>query len=115
MRKPTSCILLCVLLVCCALFAASAEQVSGSYAYTLRDDGTAQIVRYTGEEADLAIPDKLDGIAVTAIGPSAFHKNDTLQTLRIPEGQAGLRRHTVDDRAGPVTELGANPGQNKHE
>ena len=117
MKKLTFGVLLCVVLVCCTFFAASAEQVSGSYAYTLLDDGTAQIVRYTGEEAELAIPDKLDGIAVTAIGPSAFHKNDTLQTVRIPEGVVSLGDFAFQRCSGltgaslpaSLAEVGLNP------
>ena len=58
MRKRISCLLTSLLLLCCALSAAGAETLlgkeieSGSYLYTVQDDGTAKvgISRYAADE-----------------------------------------------------------------
>ncbi len=45
---------------------------SGSFSYILREDATAEIISYSGGEADLYIPEVLDGHPVTALGDLAF-------------------------------------------
>ena len=45
---------------------------SGDYKYTILEDGTAEIKKYSGTSKELEIPASLDGIAVTSIGVSAF-------------------------------------------
>lgn len=59
---------------------------SGDYQYSLLDDGTAEIVKYTGTATALTIPSSLDGIKVTAIGDFAVKGNKTITSLVIPEG-----------------------------
>ena len=77
MRKRIWCLLISLLLLCCAVSAAGAEVLpgkeieSGYYVYAVQDDGTAIITRYTGKDVEVRIPETLDDIAVTAIGPSA--------------------------------------------
>ncbi len=46
--------------------------IAGDYKYTLTEDGSAVIVKYTGREKDLMIPAVLDGHTVTEIGDEAF-------------------------------------------
>ena len=92
MRKRISCLLICLLFLCCALFTASAEAAAGqeitfgNYVYMVQDDGTAIITQYTGLDVAITIPDTLDGIPVTAIGASAFQSNITVTDVVIPEG-----------------------------
>ena len=92
MRKRISCLLISLLFLCCTLFAACGETVtgqeltSGDYLYTIRDDGTAMIRKYTGQAVSVRIPSELEGVAVTAIGPWAFQANTTLIDVVIPEG-----------------------------
>ncbi len=75
--KKIALLLALTLLLCCA--AASAETAeretftSGDYTYALREDGMAEITKYSGKAEKLTIPDTLDGHAVTAIGDSAFY------------------------------------------
>ena len=63
---------------------------SGDYTYLLREDGTAEILSYTGEETDLTIPAEIDGVQVASIGKEAFSGNKTIETLVIPEGVIGI-------------------------
>ncbi|MBQ2813036.1 MAG: leucine-rich repeat protein [Clostridia bacterium] len=71
--KRTAAILLSILLVLTALpLIASAEYVtSGDYTF-YTEDGGAVIHKYNGNEMQVIVPDKLDGIPVTAIGSFSF-------------------------------------------
>ena len=63
---------------------------SGDYEYTLTDEGTVCITKYTGEAEDLLIPEEIDGKTVTAIGSIAFEKCKTLLNVTIPEGVTSI-------------------------
>ena len=58
---------------------------SGDYSCVLLEDGTAEIVRYTGSEEELEIPAELEGKPVTAIGNAAFSGRKKLKSVTIPE------------------------------
>ena len=92
-----SCALLAVLLLMLGLcFAAAAEEAeptvytSGDYKYILLPDGTAEITRYTGNAAELSMPDTLDGHSVTSIGEYAFSGCATLTSITLPEGLTSI-------------------------
>ena len=78
----------------CLAFGAAAEEpevyTSGDYEYVLHVDGSAEITAYTGEAAELEIPAALDGHAVTAIGPEAFYRRDSLAGVTIPNSVTTL-------------------------
>ena len=97
MKKRMAGLLVCLyaLLLAAASFsfasaASSSDFTSGYYLCSLQDDGTAMITGYTGEEAVLLLPAELEGVPVTAIGPSAFQTNLDLIDLVIPEGVISL-------------------------
>ena len=73
---------------------AEEEFTSGDYKYILLDDGTAEITDYKGSEADLIIPEMIDGYVVTSIGNEAFSWCYHLKSIRVPES---------------VTKIGINP------
>ena len=123
MKKRFCCLLICLLLLCCALSSACAENLigqeytSGNYIYMVQDDGTVVITKYTGTEVAVTVPDALDGIAVTAIGSSAFQANINITDVVIPEGIVSigdsvfkrctsLETVTLPDS---LTEVGVNP------
>ncbi len=54
---------------------ASAEAVSGDYAYEELSDGTVSITKYNGTESIVEIPTEIDGKTVTKIGDKAFMGN----------------------------------------
>lgn len=47
----------------------------GVYKYAVYDDGTAIIVKHTGNEYEIVIPDTIGGYPVTMIGSGAFYGN----------------------------------------
>ncbi len=63
---------------------------SGGYEYVLHEDGTAGIVRYTGPDTQLTVPDSLDGHPVTLIGNEAFMNSGLLQGVTMPEGVTAI-------------------------
>lgn len=96
-KQKSSTFLACLLvaamlmtMLCIAPYTASAADeetpvfTSGDYQYSLLDDGSAEIVKYTGTASDLQIPDELDGKKVTSIGTRAFQKSETLTAVTIP-------------------------------
>ena len=57
------------------------------YEYTLQEDGTARIDRYTDQvPADLVLPAELYGAPVTSIGKEAFAKQPGITQVTVPEG-----------------------------
>jgi len=53
-------------------------------------DGTLEITEYTGDIADVVIPEEIGGVAVTSIGSYAFYESNIskvhIQSIVIPEG-----------------------------
>lgn len=89
----------------------------GDYQYTLQEDGTACITDYNGNEAEVILPDTLDGIPVTAVGEVAFAMLYDLKSVTIPSsvtaigdsaffGCTALESVTIPDS---IVKLGANP------
>lgn len=77
-------ILLALMLVCAG---AGAEECTREYMrYVLREDGTAMITGYDGQEETLQIPVMLDGHPVSAIGDGAFYGCTSLTSVTIPQG-----------------------------
>ena len=62
---------------------ASAETY-GDYEYSVRDDGTLEITKYTGSAEKLDIPEKINGKSVTSIGDEAFIFCRNLTSITIP-------------------------------
>ena len=66
---------------------------SGNYKYIILEDGTAEITKYQwryGDDTELTIPAKLDGIKVTSIGSSAFYNIRELVRITIPESVTSI-------------------------
>ena len=59
-------------------------QTSGGSDYTYSEDsGNATITGYTGGDAEITIPDSIDGYTVTAIGDDAFSGNTDIVSVTI--------------------------------
>jgi hypothetical protein len=64
----------------------------GDYEYTLLEDGTVEIAKYTGTDAEVEIPAKIDGAALTSIGENAFLGIDSITKVVIPDGVTSIGR-----------------------
>ncbi|MBQ4453045.1 MAG: leucine-rich repeat domain-containing protein, partial [Clostridia bacterium] len=103
MRKLIS--VICAFL-CLAAFiprAAAGEggdyHTADGYGYTLLDDGTALVTMYPVVSRTVTIPDVLDGIPVTAVGPAAFDNDQEKETIRhivIADGVLRIGRNAFD-------------------
>jgi len=69
--------------------AVSAEQLQ-YYAYSILEDGAAEITGYSGSEAELVIPSMIDGHKVTSIGKEAFYGFDSLTSVIIPDSVTSI-------------------------
>lgn len=86
MRKSLSLAACILLLTCGAQANAWCSMVAQGYQYTLNPDDTALVIRYTGQETVLSLPQALDGHALTGIGERAFSSQRDLVSIRVPEG-----------------------------
>lgn len=89
MKKILAAVLACVLLLT-ALPAMAADNVrtSGDFQYTIKGNGTATIVGYTGPVGDVIFPNLIDGYTITSIGASAFDYSN---------------KRTINDQGGTIT------------
>lgn len=110
MKKLTS-IILSVIMVfgifAIIPFTASAS-TSGDFDYEILDDGTAELIAYTGKATELTIPSTLNGYKVTSIGSWSFANCENLTNITIPNtitiinghafhGCTGLAEITIPD------------------
>ena len=83
--------LLLAVVCCCATICAGAEEpavhASGDWGYVLLEDGTAEIVQYTGSAALAGLTLSAN---VTSIGPDAFSFFPPIP-LTVPEGSYAQR------------------------
>ena len=54
--------------------------------YCFLEDGSAKILKYTGNESVVFLPEKLEGKKVSAIGESAFKDNGQINQVIFPTG-----------------------------
>lgn len=58
-------------------------RIYASFDYRAEGDGVI-LIRYTGNESDVTVPEKIDGKTVTAIGDGAFKMSNVLRSVVIP-------------------------------
>ncbi len=82
-------LILCSFVLSNVIIAGATEQgeetVADSYGITLLDDGSAEIISYVGESADVEIPAEIGGYIVTKIGVNAFYGALNLVNVVIPD------------------------------
>lgn len=79
MKRFAGLIVFFVMLLSALPALADTTRTSGAFQYTLKSNGTATIVGYTGGGDTVIIPQMLDGYTVTAIGDSAFNKSNEIR------------------------------------
>ena len=87
MKKLLLFVLMLMLAAACAL---AESKESGDYTYELLEDGTAIITEYTGSEAEVTVPTKWDGHAVSAISDWAYGDRPELTKVIIPDSVTGI-------------------------
>ena len=62
-------------------------KTDGRFNYNINSDGTSiTITKYIGDDAEVVIPNKIDGYNVTSIGYNSFHNCTQITSVVIPEG-----------------------------
>ena len=74
--------------VLCAVCAGA--DTYGDFNYSVLDDGTVTITRYSGSAKKVDIPEKIDGKSVTEIRYSAFYGCTSLTSVTIPDSVTGI-------------------------
>ena len=86
-------LLLCALLSL-PVFADVVEEMEkltcGGYTYVLLEDGGARITGYDGDDAELTVPDELDGYPVREIGENAFSFCNSLTSVILPDSLSSI-------------------------
>ena len=62
----------------------------GDYTYVLLEDGGARITGYDGDDAELTVPDELDGYPVQEIGEDAFSFCNSLTSVILPDSLSSI-------------------------
>lgn len=66
-------------------------ETSGEYGYRILENGKAEILRYTGNEGKVEIPEEIDGKEVFSIGYGAFAGNSQIESVTIPAKVTSLQ------------------------
>ena len=77
------------MVVICAVCAGT--ETYGDFEYSVLDDGTVGITKYTGNAENVDIPGEIDGKKVIRIGNSAFVDCTELTSVTIPDGVTDIR------------------------
>lgn len=64
--------------------------------YSILQDGTVEIMKYNGSEANVVIPESIVGRDVTIIDYNAFSYNEQIVTVLIPAGIKGIGSYYFD-------------------
>ena len=68
-----------------------------AFEYTIRDDGTASILRYNGKDKDVVITSQIGGKPVTEIGQYAFEAASTVESITIPDSVTKIGEFAFQD------------------
>ena len=73
-----------------AILADHTGSSQGNYTYRELEDGSLEITKYAGNDAELVIPEKLNDKIVTKIGEHAFLNCTKLTSIILPEGVVSI-------------------------
>lgn len=70
------------------------EPVGNDFKYEILNDGNVKITEYVGTEAEVTIPDSIDGHPVTIIGDGAFHYCDTVTSITMGDNVTHIGKYS---------------------
>lgn len=81
-------------------FATADDGTYKNFKYTVTDENSAVISKYTGNEASVEIPESINGYPVAEIGNSAFKGNFSLKNAEIPDSVKIIGDYAFNDCTG---------------
>ncbi|MGN0501532.1 MAG: leucine-rich repeat protein [Ruminococcus sp.] len=81
-------------------FATDDDGIYKNFKYTVTDENSAVISKYTGNESSVKIPESINGYPVTEIGDSAFKGNFSLKNAEIHDGVKIIGDYAFNDCTG---------------
>lgn len=85
-----------------SIFSPPVDSRASDFNYTINADNTVTITNYVGIGGDVEIPEIIDGMQVTGLGPLAFVSNASLTSVMIPNCVTNLGGHVFGDCANLV-------------
>ena len=74
----------------------SAAEIYDDFEYTVSDDNTVTVTKYTGTNAKVTVPEKINSKTVTAVGSYAFQKNTGITGVTLPKTLKAIKSHAFD-------------------
>ena len=65
-------------------------EVQGDWKYSKHGDSEVTIVRYLGNDAEVAVPETIDGLPVTALHDMAFARNRNIEAITVPDSVTSM-------------------------
>ena len=87
MKKIINVLFILLTIILCAFCFSSCtnnEFKFGDYRYTVENDEVT-ITKYIGNDAEVSIPESINGMPVRAIGTSAFLNRDKMRSVTVPD------------------------------
>ncbi len=72
------------------------EKLAFNFQYELSENGI-RIIKYTGNDKMVVVPEAIDGIKVTTIGEAAFAKCETMEFVSLPYGVNRIEENAFAD------------------
>ncbi len=87
-----------MLVLCVSAGAETISVTSAESGFAIADngDGTATVTGYTGTEANLVVPDVIDGLYVTDIGGNAFCGNAVITGVKLPDALTSIGAYAFE-------------------
>ncbi len=96
-----------VLLLSVSAYAAETQYTYGKYKYTITENDTVKITKYTGTSNTVTIPEEINGKTVTHIGEDAFGESCPAQKIIIPDCVTTIKRDAFDHSNAKTIEIGS--------
>ncbi len=96
-----------VLVFSVSALAAETQYTYGKYKYTLTENNTVKITKYTGTSKTVTIPEEIDGKTVTHIGEKVFGETCPTQKVIIPDCVTTIERGAFDHSNAKTVEIGS--------